>query len=156
MGQVYAFSKLRRRRAGLLRRARDAAIVFTIVFVLAQPEVRRHVGTTAEALGAAASGAAIECTTARVIDGDTLDCAGVRVRLAGIDTPEMPGHCRAGRRCVEGDPHAARAALRALASLGLTCRPEATDAYGRTIARCDAAGRDVSCALIAEGHAERR
>src|SRR4051812_48974674 len=47
----------------------------------------------------------------RAIDGDTLVCDGERIRLNGIDAPELPGHCRPGRRCVVGDPFAAKADL---------------------------------------------
>lgn len=32
-----------------------------------------------------------------VTDGDTIRCNGERIRLLGIDTPELPGHCRQGR-----------------------------------------------------------
>ena len=35
---------------------------------------------------------------ARVIDGDTLDVGGVRIRLHGIDAPESEQSCRAGGR----------------------------------------------------------
>ena len=34
--------------------------------------------------------------SARVIDGDTLDVGGVRIRLHGIDAPESGQSCRAG------------------------------------------------------------
>ena len=45
--------------------------------------------------------AATPCRAAYVIDGDTIACAtGPRIRLASIDAPELPGHCRTGRRCV--------------------------------------------------------
>ncbi|MEQ8404969.1 MAG: thermonuclease family protein [Oceanicaulis sp.] len=159
MGRVIAFSRQARLRARALRRVRDAALVFVIVFVLAQPEVRSQIGSAAGALTPSTAGggaSAITCRHVRVIDGDTLDCAGERIRLAGIDAPELPGHCRPGRRCVEGDAHAARAELQRLAAPGLVCRPSGRDHYGRTIGRCVAAGRDLSCALVAEGHAERR
>ena len=53
------------------------------------------------------------------IDGDTLRCGRERIRLLGIAAPEMPGHCRRGRRCVEGDPVASRAALAAAIARGL-------------------------------------
>lgn len=45
------------------------------------------------------------------IDGETLRCGKERIRLLGIDAPETPGHCRRGRKCVEGDPYASKAAL---------------------------------------------
>ena len=98
----------------------------------------------------------VTCTTTNVIDGDTFDCNSERIRLAGIDSPEMPGHCREGRRCTPGDPYAAQGYLRKLASGNVECRRIETDKYGRTIARCRANGEDLSCAMIASGHAVRR
>lgn len=171
MGQVYIFSRKQRRRSQLWRRLRDLALLAAAVAVLVQPEVREHIGSTAQAFAESAGGSAgegagagsgasaagmIRCTALTVIDGDTLDCAGERIRLLGVDAPEMPGHCRAGRRCVAGDPYAARAALQAFAASGLSCTPDGQDAYGRTLARCEADGRDASCALIASGHAKAR
>ncbi|MFP4519329.1 MAG: thermonuclease family protein [Oceanicaulis sp.] len=156
MAQVYVFSRKCRRRAQVRRRVRDLALLGGLAVVLAQPEVRSHIGSTAEAFTGAGRGSAIECTAVRVIDGDTLDCAGVRIRLTGIDAPELPGHCREGRRCVDGDPYAARTALQRFAAQGLTCTPDGADSYGRTLARCEADGRDAACALLAAGHAERR
>ncbi len=56
---------------------------------------------------AAAALASFICASPIAIDGDTLRCAaGPRVRLAGIDAPEIPGHCRRGRKCTPGDPAA--------------------------------------------------
>ena len=60
-------------------------------------------------------------------------------------------------RVVDGDPVAAREALRALAKRGpVTCRQTDTDRYGRIVARCSAGGADLSCSMIAAGHAVRR
>lgn len=99
----------------------------------------------------------ISCTNPYIIDGDTIDCNGLRIRLAGIDAPEMPGHCKAGRKCTAGDPHAARDYLSTLTRDGISCTPKEVDHYGRTIARCEtAAVKDVSCAMLAAGHAVRR
>jgi len=100
---------------------------------------------------------AIACRNPRVIDGDTFDCGGTRIRLAGIDAPEMPGHCREGRECTPGDPYAARRHLVALTRGAVSCRRVDTDVYGRTVARCETGdGNDVSCAMIADGHAVHR
>lgn len=98
----------------------------------------------------------LRCTSLRVIDGDTLDCAGTRIRLIGIDTPEMPGHCRAGRDCTPGNPYAAKARLQSLAASGVSCRIAGEDRYGRSLARCRSEAGDLSCAMLASGHAVRR
>lgn len=98
------------------------------------------------------------CTAPRVLDGDTMDCGGTRVRLEGIDAPELPGHCNPGRQCTPGDPYASTENLRRLtSSLELQCRKTDTDSYGRTVARCKAAGGvDLSCAQVAGGYAVKR
>lgn len=87
------------------------------------------------------------------IDGDTLVCrVGLKrlhLRLNGIDAPELPGHCRAGRHCAPGDPFASKANLAALVNgkrvhwidLG-------TDHYGRTIAEAKVGSIDVQCAQL--------
>jgi endonuclease YncB( thermonuclease family) len=102
------------------------------------------------------NGTIISCAAPRVIDGDTLVCAGKTIRLAGIDAPEMPGHCRHGRSCVAGNPFLARSHLQSLASGEVICRAQKTDPYGRTVARCEAAGNDLSCAMVEAKNAVRR
>ncbi|MBU0791977.1 MAG: thermonuclease family protein [Gammaproteobacteria bacterium] len=102
------------------------------------------------------SGETIVCSDPYVIDGDTLDCNGTRIRLAGIDAPEKPGHCREGRSCTPGDPIASGNHLRALTRGPVVCVPKEMDHYGRTVARCRSGERDISCAMIADGYAVRR
>lgn len=87
-----------------------------------------------------------------VVDGDTLRCGGERVRLLGIDAPELPGHCRPGRQCVDGDPFAASEALKAaLIGDGLRLRAVGSDRYGRTLANVYVSGHNISCGLIDKG-----
>ena len=101
--------------------------------------------------------ALVSCT---VIDGDTLHCREPgqrgyeRIRLIGIDAPEMPGHCRPGRACVQGDPWASKVALARLVE-GRPVRLErhGQDAYGRTLAFAWAGSVSLSCAQILSGNA---
>lgn len=90
------------------------------------------------------------------IDGDTLSCltvgrtrARVHVRLNGIDAPEMPGHCRAGRNCAPGDPFAAKAQMAAWVK-GRSTRwiMLGTDHYGRQIGEAKVGNRDLQCGLL--------
>jgi micrococcal nuclease len=84
------------------------------------------------------------------IDGDTLACGTERVRIMGLDTPEMRGHCPA-------ETHAARAAkdrLTALMAAGISLERHGRDRYRRTLAIVrDRQGRDVARILIQERHA---
>jgi endonuclease YncB( thermonuclease family) len=109
------------------------------------------------------------CAAAVAVDGDTLRCANVenaggRVRLAAIDAPELPGHCRKGRRCAPGDPYKARAYLaslikgRAVQCEQVDASPDrkgfqAHDPYGRIVARCRSGDRDLGKAMISAGRA---
>lgn len=95
----------------------------------------------------------VACTAT---DGDTLRCGEERIRLLGIDAPELGGRCRQGRVCVDGDADAARAALAAALRQAqdggpLTIRRMGKDRYGRTLGAVMAADGDLSCAQLARG-----
>src|SRR3546814_10631339 len=79
-------------------------------------------------------------------DGDTIRCGSERIRLLGIDAPEMPGHCRKGRQCAPGNPRAAKAGLaRAISQAPIRIDWITVDRYGRTIAVVYAGKVNVSC-----------
>lgn len=91
-----------------------------------------------------------------VTDGDTIRCNGERIRLLGIDTPELPGHCRDGRDCVEGDPYAATQSL-ADALVGIIrINRVGEDHYGRTLATLSSDKGDLSCWQLQNGQAAYR
>jgi micrococcal nuclease len=91
----------------------------------------------------------------RAIDGDTLVCDGELIRLNGIDAPELPGHCRPGRRCVVGDPFAAKADLERNIRGGVIAITRlGKDRYGRTIGQVSVDGLDLSCMQIGAGGTE--
>lgn len=86
------------------------------------------------------------------IDGDTLRCGDTRIRLHGIDAPELPG---------------GEASKRYLASIidgaGVRCVPRGRDRYGRTVAVCyvasllggwfqDKGGYSLNCMMVRGGH----
>jgi uncharacterized membrane protein YsdA (DUF1294 family)/endonuclease YncB( thermonuclease family) len=107
----------------------------------------------------AAAAGSFACENPRHHDGDNLRCSNVpgAMRLQGIDAPEMPGACRPGRMCVDGDPFAARDHLRSLTrGTTLQCVQEETDSYGRAIVNCTAGRVNISCAMIESGHAVAR
>lgn len=87
----------------------------------------------------------IEMAACRVIDGDTFQtCDDLRIRLWGIDAPEMD--TRHGP--------AAKAALAALIDgRRLLCRSHGRDRYGRAVMDCMAGGQDVGAGMVAAGWA---
>lgn len=96
--------------------------------------------------------ALLACTLV-VVDGDTLRCGAERIRLIGIDAPELPGHCQHGRRCVPGDPYRSMSNLASALHGRATIRRLGTDRYGRTLALVAVNGNDLSCFQLASGSA---
>ncbi len=110
--------------------------------------------TPAAAPGASAvAGYGEPLSDCSVTDGDTIRCGDERIRLLGIDAPELPGHCRRGRICAPGDPYASAASLGEALRGPLTIDRAGKDRYGRTLARVAGANGDLSCLQLARGHA---
>lgn len=93
---------------------------------------------------------------ASVVDGDTIDLHGERIRLDGIDAPESWQRCEDS----SGKPYrCGKAAAEALdrflaASRPTTCVITDTDRYGRFVARCQRAdGKSVNAWLVRNGWA---
>ena len=91
---------------------------------------------------------------ASVIDGDTLDLHGERIRILDIDAPESRQSCTAADgaqwRCGQ---QAALALSDWIGSQMVNCQPTGKDRYGRWLARCAVAGVDVAEWLAVNGWA---
>jgi len=90
---------------------------------------------------------------ARVVDGDTLEVRGEKLRLQGIDAPEMAQTCDAKGRPVPCGKLAAAHLDELIGSRPLSCAVEGKDRYGRGLARCRAGDRDVAEAMTRDGWA---
>lgn len=98
--------------------------------------------------------ASIACASPTATDGDTIRCGSERVRLLGIDAPELPGHCRRGRRCAPGNALASKRSLsRGLSQGPVRIERITTDRYGRTVAVVRAGGVNLSCHQLERGAA---
>jgi endonuclease YncB( thermonuclease family) len=93
---------------------------------------------------------------ASVIDGDTIEIHGKRVRISGIDAPERRQECADGSgksyRC--GQVAAAALDLFLLEARPATCQILGRDRYKRFVGRCRRAdGIDVGSWMVRGGHA---
>jgi len=89
---------------------------------------------------------------ASVIDGDTLEIHGTRLRLSGIDAPESSQLCRgedsSPYRC---GAQAANDLSVYIARRPVNCVPLSLDQYGRTVATCSVDGVDLGEWLVLNG-----
>lgn len=97
-------------------------------------------------IGTVAALAVPDATTtsgpANVIDGDTFQIADKRIRLWGIDAPER----------AQPLGQVATERLRWLVSDAVvTCYPHDTDKYGRVVAKCSVANRDLGLSMVSAG-----
>ena len=100
------------------------------------------------------SGATPQFGVATVIDGDTLEINGERIRIFGVDAPEY------AQLCADAQGHqwacgkaSARELAHWLAGRTVSCTRKATDIHERTVARCVAGEEDVGAWLVRTGAA---
>jgi endonuclease YncB( thermonuclease family) len=102
---------------------------------------------------AAPVGAVTLSGQARVVDGDTLIVAGERIRLFGIDAPELRQMCDPSGRNWACGAWASEVLAELTAHGVLKCTALDRDRYGRTVARCTASGRDIGAQMVQAGAA---
>lgn len=91
--------------------------------------------------------------TAAVADGDTLEVDGRRIRLFGIDAPELAQTCeREGATWACGEE--ARSQLASLIGDGrVECSGNQSDAFGRLLAICSIGSTDLNRTMVEYGWA---
>lgn len=91
---------------------------------------------------------------ASIVDGDTIDIHGERIRILDIDAPESRQVCTAADgtqwRCGQ---KASLALSDWVGARTVTCEPTRKDRYGRWLARCTVGGADLAKWLAEEGWA---
>ena len=90
---------------------------------------------------------------ASVIDGDTIEIHGVRIRLYGIDAPESSQTCTAKGQAYRCGQQAALALANKIGNRPVSCQAKDQDRYGRTVAVCFVAGEDINARIVKSGWA---
>jgi endonuclease YncB( thermonuclease family) len=91
----------------------------------------------------------------RIIDGTTLEVAGQRIRLFGVDAPDLDQVCQHGGRDYQCGKVARAALWDLVAGLDVSCEAEADapEPDGRIPATCTAGGVSLNENMVAAGWA---
>ena len=89
----------------------------------------------------------------RVIDGDTIEVAGHRIRLNGIDAPESRQLCRRDGKPWRCGKDATSALKAFLGSRPVSCEELDRDRYRRIVARCTVEEVDIGEWMVSRGWA---
>src|SRR5437762_1998581 len=110
--------------------------------------------TTAFIAAAASAAAADISGPVRVIDGDTLDMDGVRIRLWGIDAPESNQTCEGKDGQIYECGRDSAAVMRELTrERRVDCETRGRDRYNRVVAVCRTESGDINAAIVRRGWA---
>jgi len=134
-------------REGLLAGLLIVAVAFTASFDAAPTPAAPQ--TEAQFTPAAAEVHAPPPSSVRVIDGDTIDLDGERIRFFGVDAPEGRQSCGAEHP----GPQATHALQQLIGAAEVRCEGVDRDRYGRRVASCVAGGVDLSAAMVRAGWA---
>lgn len=87
-------------------------------------------------------------------DGDTLSIGDQRIRLEGIDAPELSQNCGySGRGEIAAGKVSRKALIKIVAAAALRCEPHGRDGYGRILATCRAGTTNINATMVERGHA---
>ncbi len=90
---------------------------------------------------------------ASIVDADTFDIRGTRIRLHAIDAPESSQPCFVAGDALRCGQRAALALADWIAQRTVSCIGRDIDRYGRTVATCTVGGDDIGRWLVRNGHA---
>ncbi|WP_163266935.1 thermonuclease family protein [Chelativorans alearense] len=131
-----------RRRTSRVRRYGDWALALAILALLALAAARIDRVATRQVAGAVT-----------LADGDSLTLAGERIRLRGIDAPELSQECSRNGHAYACGRRARQALAELIGGRAVSCEGWERDRYGRLLARCAAGGRDLGKAMVESGWA---
>lgn len=97
--------------------------------------------------------AAVVAGPATVVDGDSLEIAGTRVRLHGIDAPEAQQTCDRNGEAWRCGEEARRQLAEIIGASRVECVGHEKDQYGRLLAQCTAGYTDINRTMVETGWA---
>lgn len=97
--------------------------------------------------------AAFQEMPARVIDGDTLDLNGSRIRLYGVDAPEAGQTCERNGSSWTCGAAATQALSDFISGRPVSCLEIERDRYGRAVSTCTVADVDLGSWMVLNGWA---
>ena len=89
----------------------------------------------------------------RVVDGDTIVLNGEKIRISGIDAPELKQMCMNGDEKVFCGKTAKMILVKKIGNQTPECIREGKDVYKRTLAECFINGVSLSSFLVRSGYA---
>ena len=90
---------------------------------------------------------------ARVVDGDTLEITGTKIRMHGIDAPESKQSCLANGKTYRCGMKATEALSQLIGSSSVRCEEKDQDRYGRVVAECFVGQVNLNASLVSQGWA---
>jgi endonuclease YncB( thermonuclease family) len=91
--------------------------------------------------------------TATVVDGDTIEIQGQRIRLHGIDAPERGQLCKRNGSLYRCGQAAALALADMVGQAVIRCQPNGVDRYKRIIGVCFKGDQDLNRWMVRNGWA---
>jgi len=97
--------------------------------------------------------AALQEPPARVVDGDTLDLNGARIRLYGVDAPEAGQTCERNGAAWPCGAAATQALSDFISGREVSCVEVDRDRYGRAVSTCSVGDTDLGSWMVLNGWA---
>lgn len=89
----------------------------------------------------------------RLVDGDSFELSGYKVRMVGIDAPEGRQNCQKNGQSWPCGRAAKNALARMIGGQTVVCQSDGRDKHHRLLATCTVAGKNLNQEMVAQGHA---
>lgn len=130
-------------------------VAISMLMLLARPAFADSIAPVEQSAPPAASVAGPIAGRASVIDGDTIEIHGTRIRLEGIDAPESRQTCTSKEtgEVVRCGQKSAFFLADLLGEHTVSCTEAGRDRYKRILAHCEVQGEDVGATVVRAGWA---